>query len=254
MNGREIIDKLATPGKYLVFVDETGTSGKPLPDLASDFQLMCGVGVSSSHYSELKASLADRLNKLGPNFHEFHATEIVNPKKGSPWKTLSLNVRQDTLRFLSKSLLEVPSDLFYCYVSGEQYADLLARAKQFADVDFDQKQGLRHVFFESLLSLCRTREPREPVAIVADSEKRLDGVIKIQTVTDFPDIYQGGIIHASSHDEPGLQLADFAAYLLNRLFHSTNRIKEERHGPFDEIVLSAYSDLRARLRDLLSAS
>jgi hypothetical protein len=254
MNGSEILDELATPGKYLVFVDETGTSGKPLPELASDFQLMCGLGLPSLHYGEIKASLIAKLHELGPTLHEFHATEIVNPKADSPWQSLSIGARQEALRFLARTLLESPSDVFYCYVSGEQFPDLLSRAQELADVAFNQKQGLRHVFFESLLDHCRQRGAADLVAIVTDSEKPLDNVIKIQPVTNFPSLYQGGIIHASSHYEPGLQLVDFAAYVLNRAFHSMRRLAQGRQGPFDENILSTYRDLEGRLRDLLGAS
>ena len=249
--GREIIDGLTSPGMVVVFVDETGTSGKPLPILAADFQLFCGVTFPAEGYGEVREMLRSKLASFGPNLKEFHATEIVNPKNSSPWKTMSVADRLEALRFLSMILLEHISQIVYCYVSGEQYEQLISVARETTEINLSQKRGLRHVFFESLLAKLRTQANPTPIAIVSDIEEPLTDGIKIRKVLDLPCLYQGGVIEVASEVEPGLQIADFTAYVLNRTFHANHRTQESRQTPFDELILTTYGAVRLRLQDLL---
>jgi hypothetical protein len=249
--GRKILDGLKSPGMDVVFVDETGTSGKPLSILASGFQLYCGVTFPSARYGEVRESLRSKLMSFGPTLKEFHATEIVNPKDASPWKAISIANRLEALQFLSMVLLEHASQIAYCYVSREQYPQLLAAAREVTEVNLSQKRGLRHVFFEILLAQLRARAIPTPIAIVSDIEKPLADAIRIRTVVDLPCLYQGGVIEVASEVEPGLQIVDFAAYVLNRTFHATLRTRKLQQTPFDERILATYEAVRPRLQDLL---
>ncbi len=252
-SGYETLMDLESPGRYLFFVDETGTSGEPLPNLASDFQLFCGVGFPSLHYAALKASLLTKLRSIDSAIEEFHATEIVNPKRTSHWHSVSVAERQDALRHLSDCLLGLPSILVFSYVSGKQYEEIREKTKRLAGVSLSQKSALQKVFLSSLFDHVREHLPTDPVAIVADTQKRLGSEIEIHSYDGAPqNLYEDGVIVARSEVEPGLQIADFAAYLMNRCFHSYHRVMEGRMGPFDQIILDAYRDMQPRTIDLLA--
>jgi len=231
----------------LVFVDESGTSGKPLPNLARDFFLMCGVCMPSERYKIARAEMIAALTKVSSGIEEFHATEIVNPSK-SEWKSLSFEARLNLLALLVDQLVDNAEFVGLCYVSGEQYPQLVAAAGR--DPGMTYKTAVRKVFFDSLINLFRTSGG--DYAVIADSPKRLSNEIKIQRSSYPEGLLEEGVIYADSRHVAGLQLADLAAYMVNRSFHINQRQLDGKSNEFDRIVECALN--RVRLVDLLRAS
>lgn len=246
-DGSEILEGLCDPGRMLIFVDESGTSGKPLPNLARDFFLMCGVSMPSERYPIVKGDLTAALSTLSPAIEEFHAADIVNPST-SEWKSVSPETRLHLLGLLGDLLSDNAEFVGLCYVSGEQYAKLVAEAKK--DPQMTYKTALRKVFFHSLIGLLRSSGA--DYAIVADSPKRLRNEIKIQTSRYPEGLYEKGVIYADSRDVEGLQLADLAAYMVNRIYHINQRQLDGRANQFDRIIESTLN--RVTLIDLLKVS
>jgi len=85
------------------------------------------------------------------------------------------------------------------------------------------------------------------MAIVVDSPTALPDKIKIQGVREAAGVYKGGIIYAESWREEGLQLADLAAYTLNRVFHIKQRLADGKANRFDEVIDGLYKRLRTKL-------
>jgi hypothetical protein len=246
-NGSDILEGLCDPGRMLVFVDESGTSGKPLPNLACDFFLMCGVSIPSERYRSVKVELTAALSALSPPIEEFHAAEILNPSR-SEWKSVSPETRLHLLGLLTDLLADNAEFVGLCYVSGEQYPKLVTAAKK--DPKMTYKTALRKVFFDCLIGLFRTSG--QDYAIVADSPKRLRNEIKIQASRYPEGLYEKGVIYADSRHVEGLQLADLAAYMVNRIYHINQRQLDGRLNQFDRIIESALN--RVRLIDLLKVS
>jgi hypothetical protein len=244
--GENILADLAAPGRLLIFVDDSGTSGKPLPDLATDFELLCGVAIPSERYPRLRANLAADLAAVSPQVEEFHATEIVNPGARSVWSRVPINTRVRVLNRLVDMIEDSAQRIFYCYVSGEQCrGEMMSKIEARGIGALDHKKALHKVFFNAVLQHVQTE--RINTAIVVDSSTPLPNALKIQAVVDPQGIYEDGIIYVDSRVEVGLQLADLAAYLVNRIHHTRQRLIDGKRGPFDELVI----DLVSRLSPLL---
>jgi Protein of unknown function (DUF3800) len=248
--GRAILDKLATPGRVLVFIDDSGTPEKPLPDLAEDFELICGIVIMSESYADVRKQLLAELRAIGNGVTEFHAAEIVNAPRSSPWQTVSLATRYDALRKLIAILKDTVSVVFHCFVSGEQYnAELKHKASVSGIQPLETEKALRHVFFNNLIPFLQTTGQK--TAIVVDSSKELSSAIRIQRAAEPPSFYEGGVIYVDSRHEPGVQLADIAAYIMNRVHHVRQRLLDGKRGPFDELVINAAFDLSSKFVNVL---
>ncbi len=180
------------------------------------------------------------LGKLSPRIDEFHATEIVNPKSKSEWKSVSPEIRLHLLELLIGLLADNAEFVGLCYVSGKDYHRMLAAAAK--DPGMTQKTALWKVFFDCLIEVFRKRG--EDYAVVVDSPKRLRNVIKIHA-SRYPEGLYEGVIFADSRDEKGLQLADLAAYMVNRSHHIAQREADGKLlNQFDRLIKAAMTRIR----------
>jgi hypothetical protein len=250
MSAEEILAGLYKPGRDVAFVDETGTSKKPLSVLAGDFCLICAVVIPSEKYQHAKVAIQKALRDIGGGVRELHATEIVNPGSSSAWKGVPLEKRLAALHLGSELLVHITQLVAYIYVSGEQYYAQLVPQIEAAGVQVtEHKAALKKVFFACLLE--RLRRPGREVAVVLDSETPIPDAIKIQGIRKPEGFYEGGVIYAESWVEEGLQLADLAAYTLNRIFHVKQRRLDGKSGLFDGPIETLHERLRPKLVDLL---
>lgn len=250
-SAEQVLAELTRPGRDVAFIDETGTHGKPLAVLAGDFCLMCAVVVPSESYQFIKTTILNALHNFqsASGVREFHANEIVNPSSQSAWKKVSLADRLGAFDLMSNLLIEVAKSILYVYVSGEQYFDELAPQIQAAgEKEPSHKKALEKVFFKALLGHLEDRGETIP-AIVVDSTTALPNGIHAIRNTD--NVYAEGILHADSRMEEGLQLADLAAYTLNRVFHVKQRQLDGKLGRFDAPIQTLYWRMQPKMTDLL---
>lgn len=262
--GEEILKGLEQPGMRLVFADESGTHGHPLPNLAADFQIVCGVQLDSGVYAQVKKRLETRRREL--DVDEFHATEMVRPSGGSSWSRVPRRDRFAVMRELTALVANHVERIFYAYVAGEQYRVLLSeginsvlpeqRGVSRLTPTLSQGDALQGVFILGLIrALSASADPRQP-AIVCDSRRYLGDALEV--VTYSPNVlaplhaYQDGVIYAASDDVVGLQLVDHVAFTLNRVFRAKHNHAIGREGkPLDREVLESYEAFRPRMHDLL---
>jgi len=64
-------------------------------------------------------------------------------------------------------------------------------------------------------------------------------------------IYQNGIFYLPSNIIPGLQLADLAAYLINRVSYIKERAEKGKESPFDNELLEIYDHTKNKFKNLL---
>ena len=129
---------------------------------------------------------------------------------------------------------------------AEQFnAELLPRLLERGGLTIDHEAVLKDVFFKALFQFMRRLDGE--MAIVVDSPTALPDKIKIQGVREAAGVYKGGIIYAESWREEGLQLADLAAYTLNRVFHIKQRLADGKANRFDEVIDGLYKRLRTKL-------
>ena len=211
-----------------------------------NFVLICGVEINSGGYAEVCKRMNSRLQELGGNIREFHATEIVNPGTASPWRQISTDNRTACLSFLADILFNDCGKIYFCYIGKDQFKGLM-QANNITG--FTQKSGLKKVFFNCLLSEVLYKD--EEIAIILDSDKALKDAIKTQQLNTTIKVHDNNIKYVSSDVEPGLQLADLAAYLYNRSFHLRQRAIDGKIGPFDQVIYEAFQKLSSKYRDLL---
>jgi len=249
MTTDDVIKELMVPGRNLLFIDDSGTSKKPLKELVKDFVVLCGVVVESERYKEIVETIREHLSKATENLDELHTTEILNPGKRSPWRKVGDEYRIASLELLrslvSKHALRLP----YMYIGVKQYCELLmkgvARRKS-------HKTGLKEAYYYAAVN-SEWCTDGNPFAIIYDSEKDLEGRLKIYNIGNRK-MLCGGFIEASSEQIPGIQLADFAAYSLNRVFHIRDRVMEKGKciSKFDQVILNAYEENESKYDDMLS--
>jgi len=249
-NGRQILADLCVPGRRLIFVDDGGTPGKPLNNLSGDFTLLCGVIMPSSIYSSVTEQIRAGLSTLPPEITEYHATEILNPSSRSPWKKASLEQRKQSFELLLDLLAQNAELIVHCHLSDEQFqAEILPKITAAGQPPMKYKKALEKVFFNCLVGYLQPGLVAN--AVFVDSEVALLDVIKIRGWAIPDQIYEGGLIFADSSDVEGLQLADFAAFMLNRIHHVKQRALNGKDNEFDGFLLEAVEKLRPKLQYML---
>lgn len=250
MTGDEILAGLLDPGRQLLFVDDSGTSGKPLPDLAADFRLLAGVQIPSDRYPHVKAQMQALRAPLPFEIAEFHIKELINPSEKSAWRKVSIDERLKTLASLLDLVTGNVERVLYCFVSGEQFKDeLRPRLVAGGSKIKDHEVALEQVFFTRALD--HIRKSGGEAAIIFDSDVALVDELMIQTLARPEGIYQSGIIRLDSREEEGLQLADFVAFGLNRLHHARQKAIDGRANEFDEFFVNAISAMTPKIINVL---
>ncbi len=247
MVGEQILSELSNPGRKLVFVDETGTSGATLRDIGSNFEVMCGIIAPSERYKNVKTTLQKALARIGFGVKEFHATEIVHPTSKSAWKSISFENRQMVFTEIVDALVEFAEQIFYLLLSEKQYYNQLKpKSLERGGDSLNHEAALRKAFFGGLIR--QLPRPNMETAIIIDSKKALPDAIEMQELCDPTGFYLGSVIYVDSSEEEGLQLADLAAYLINRIFRVRERLTAGKFNNFDEIVENGYSRIKPILK------
>ncbi len=112
----EILLGLSSPGKVLVFLDDTGTS-ESLPTLTKGSQFICGVPIESASYALVDAEMRTKLSEL--SLSRFHAHEMVNPGHDSPWRGIDVTTRLDVFHFLFQFLWARCDAIYFCPICPE---------------------------------------------------------------------------------------------------------------------------------------
>jgi hypothetical protein len=246
-SGHEILSEKVQNGRILLFVDESGTSGKPLSNLEENFMVICGVEIASRNYENIRMLMKEKLSSISSDVHEFHTTEIFNPKKQSPWREATFEERKDSLLFLKGLFCDFCIRAPFLYITGDQYHALIRGT----DAEgLSQKEGIKRVFFNRIFQ--NKKIVNENYAVIYDSEKNLQDEIKIQCVSlNAGSMYEDGIIIVDSKNSLGLQIADFAVYILNRMHHSVQRMKDSNDNGLDRVILESLIDMKDKYFKLI---
>ena len=237
MNPRNVIEKLLSPGLMVAFLDDSGTSGNPIATLAEDTKFVCAVVMQSDEYREVHLSLTEWLERLGVS--GFHATEIFNPESDSQWHAKEPGERVMALQFLYDMLAAADCRLLWCPISSEQFSELRAEAQLRRSVSIGQKAALARVVHNALIVRFQNYGDGR-LAIVCEDDKGKEQV-RLQPLGK--ELFAGGIIHArKSAGIRGLELADAAAFLLNRVHHTHSKDSGDLNS-FDRLIAKAWKSL-----------
>lgn len=251
-DGNMILQGLASPGRTLVFIDDSGTPGKPLPELAKDFHLLCGLVISSEGYLRAKAEIASTIDLRVLGVQEFHANEIVNPKQRSAWRAVSCQERLRILSVLFSVIDRHVTSVLHIYISGEQFERNLRHLLPQRLGNLTVKDALFRVFIKRIHEELTAQST--DIGVVMDAARDMPDEMDIHQFADPTGFYENGLIKVDSRHEPGVQIADLVAYAFNRLPHSRSRAEIGKENEFDKAVNNGMMRIGRLYQNLLDYS
>jgi hypothetical protein len=246
-NLHSIIADLNTPGRILIFCDETDLTIESTSTMVGELHLYGGIILRSETYQPLAHTLTTYLAEIGQA--EFHGTEVVNPKGKSNWKSLGYGARVEALRHVCAAIAESNAIFVYARICKTQYEDMV-RTSGGAIKEHNYKAAVKQVFLRSVAEYLT--HITSPTVLLIDREKNTPGpsLVKFEggaTLTG------GGAISADSARVLGLQIADVVAYAVGRFLRRRDKIvaDTDSYDPFDTIIMEFVDGLRGRLLEVL---
>jgi hypothetical protein len=241
----DLFAAMEEPGHLLVFVDDGGTPSRPIPTLVRDFAVYAAVLIPSDAYSSLIDHAELTLRQVVPQAPEFHATEVVNPKRDSPFFGRPVADRVQLIERWGDLVVRYAQRVPYGYIGVDQHRQLQEEHPAL-DVPSDHHAALRLAFYSAMFKMVRQWHPLGSLIVVEDecNTRRLcSEVVILPRVGALND----SIHYLPSHLTVGLQLADLVAYAVNRQFHSRWRQRQGKHGIFDSALAQLLDRLRGQL-------
>ena len=206
---------------YGVFIDDTGSPGLKSPGLNEQRKTWVAVLVPPREIAEVMDQLPlalTLLNELGLEDPEFHFTDIWAGK--GEYKKLELNKRLGIFRFMAEIFAIYGIQVLVQTFDPVNAADIRGRAdwpKSFGPLKFSDHEDLALIF--ALLRIhmhLKAIEGGNATACVVVDEGRFASGRAIIIPGLAPTFCAGSILFASSRLVHPIQLADFAAFALNR--------------------------------------
>jgi hypothetical protein len=254
---QELKRELCRPGRLLVFIDDSGTSGQPYgEDLVRDFKCHNAVVVPSEDYRLFLRDHRALLSRYD-GMEEFHTVDIVNEKEF--WKERDAATRRLVLESFAGLFRSTVKLVPYVHVGIEQYNEFLERIREMgatpspSNMRWDlHGEGARIVLLKALVPMIRETFGDRPLVIVEDGEGPFSEVCEVA----FPreaGVFGHGVFRVKSESVPGVQLADLAAYTWNRMHRIKAFLNQKRFvpGPFDEALIDFFADNKHKYRSVV---
>jgi hypothetical protein len=223
---QDYLDELARGEAYGIFIDDTGSPG--IPDAPPNFHLerktWVAVIVSPSQIVEVMQQMPQAIDQLRQSVgaDEFHFTEIYSGKK--QFKNIALRVRLGLFEFMAYIFSYYRFPVIVQTFDPETLADVRSRSgnrlpDSLPPFDFTKCEDLA-LFFLLLRLKWYMKEtetyPNTKARVFIDEGFKNNGIaIRIPT---FDDVFADGqICFVKSSSIYPIQLADFAAFSLNRV-------------------------------------
>lgn len=160
-NGTLLLESLREPGRLLVFVDDSGTHGNPMPGiLAGDFECLCGIEMTSEGYIQATQQAARTIHGIPRGIEEFHAKDIINMTSRSPWNGVSAAERAVVLGALFSCVETAATRIYRGFYSGEQMRHTLEMTAMPELMKRGPKKAVETVFRNWVLPTCSGRPYR----------------------------------------------------------------------------------------------
>lgn len=213
--------ELRTGCHYGVFIDDTGSPGLKTPGLNEKRKSWVAVIVPPHQISEVMDQLPNALSfleEIGVNDPEFHFTDIWAGK--GEFKKLSLPQRLGIFRFMSHIFATYRFQVVVQTFDPSNASNILDRAawpEAFGPLKFSNHEDLALIFALLRVRLhLKTLDCGRATACVVVDEGRLASGKSIVIPGLSPTFFAGAILFASSRLVHPIQLADFAAFVMNR--------------------------------------
>jgi len=232
---------------FILYVDDTGFNAheKVSDFLKNEKATSAGIIVREELVPTLEEILSDACKKLKESFgtEEFHFTEIYNRDKKGSYKDIDFEETYDIINLFANIFLHYSIKICVHTSSIKyegDYQNLLKNINEICKVlhlpENEKSQTLFLTYIKSKIHVEKLTKRAHISKIISDEGLRKPGAKETIPGTNTT------IEFKSSKDEPLLQLADFAAWILTR---SKNILdKAAKNGKISEIdkrVLSVYS-------------
>lgn len=247
--------ELCLPGKLLVFIDDSGTTGQPLGNvLVRDYVIHAATVVRSDDYPSFLNEHQALLSRH-PGIDEFHTVELVNGR--GQWEGRNIAERLEAFNSFDSLLRRLGQLVLHVGIGVEQYSELMSQVQKsiLAPGNWKWKshsEGARAVLLKSIVPQVRATFGELPLVLVEDADNERNDCCEQMFAPDV-NVFADGVFRVDSRIVPGIQLADFAAYPLNRIYHIKSRLNQSRDpGPFDDLILDRYLANREKYRSVLA--
>jgi hypothetical protein len=225
-----LADELRTGHYPGVFIDDTGSPGLSTPGLHRQRKTWIAVVVPPHLVADLMDQLPDALallSELGLTDPEFHFADIWAGK--GEYKKLDLRQRLAIFRCMSEIFVTCQFKVFVQTFDPENAAVVRGQAnwpEGLGPLKCSNHEDLALIFLLSRVH-AHLKEGNATACVIVD-EGRLKSGSAIIAPQLAPTFHAGGILFANSRLVRLIQLADFAAYILNRwqLLRVKDRLNE----------------------------
>ena len=246
INNINFADELKSGKHYGVFIDDTGSPGLDIPGLHMHRKSWVAVLIPPNQMPEVVEQLPRALSylkEMGINDPEFHFHEILSGK--GDYKKIELKIRLAIFKFMTHIFQEYKFTVLAQTFDPDNSAKLLTKA------DFPESFGplkfKRHDDLALIILIMRVRQylteqkvHSQTACVVVDEGRLKDGKAIIMPGLA-PEFIHGAILFSSSRRVRQVQLADFAAFVLNKW--QLLRVKPEL-TEMDKALLEIFSPLR----------
>ncbi len=238
-------DELKSGNHFGVFIDDTGSPGLDTPGLNMNRKTWVALIIPPHQMSEVMEQLPGALSylkEMGINDPEFHFKDILAGK--GDYKKVDLQVRLAIFRFMAHIFAQYKFPALVQTFDPINSAEVLASSsfpKSFGPLQFSRHDDLALIFL-----LLRVRQYLQEQtagsksACVVVDEGRLKEGQSIVLPGLAPEFLHGAILFASSRKVKPVQLADFAAFALNKW--QLLRVKPELND-IDKTLLEIFSPI-----------
>ena len=206
---------------YGVFIDDTGSPGLETPGLHADRKSWVAVMVPPHQTAEVVNQLPNALSALqdlGLKDPEFHFSDIWAGR--GEYCKLDLQQRLGIFRFMAHIFATYRFTVLVQTFDPDNASDIHRRAEwpaSFGPLKFSDHEDLALIF--ALLRVrinLKSLEGGKATACILVDEGRLASGSSIVLPGLAPTFVAGAVLFVSSRLVPPIQLADFAAFVLNR--------------------------------------
>ncbi len=238
--------------RWGVFLDDTGPAGSRTgePGVPRDLVGIVAVLVPPERMALMRAAMHSMKQTLRAEGGEaeFHAAHIMNGD--GPYRSMAVARRIALCTQMGSILRQVDARVVAQAIDGAKQGLVATRIRATPPPKWLREHDPKHqAFWGALLRTAGFLREEGASAVVQADLGIVSNTETVRTATRLDDVFVGGMVaSADSKEEPGIQLADFAAYFLNR--SAVTRWKETP-GTID---LCVELEIASRLPEVVSGA
>lgn len=207
---------------YGIFIDDSGSPGTSQPGLHSNRKTWVAVLVRPHQVAEVMDQIPSALSylrTLGLKSPEFHFADIWAHK--GEYSKLSLDQRLGIFAFMAHIFATYQFEILVQTFDPDQAARVIEAGdwpQTFGPLQLKNHEDLALTFLLMRIKkhITESLPPGSTACVIVDEWKRFKNGRSFQIGGLLPAFHEGAVLFADSRHAPPIQLADFAAFVVNR--------------------------------------